>query len=609
MAPKKMVQRPLSFQKKKKNEEQNTRTRNDEVDTTGVEVITIDDSSTTSDDPKRTDDSASSPLGGQNVDSVKTPYATMGLRKEEEDTKKKPVEEEKKGGGKRKKGGVGAKTKTSAEEMVMSSPDSAEKKRAERGKKAKEEEEEDDDDDVDDDDSDFEMMVYPEKKSGTAGSKSGVSKTPARRAALAVKPKKTKKAPAKKAKKTENVTEQAQKKGSHWSAKETTAYVRIRALVLKELLHRQQYTALKLGSMVFNIMNIDETFCDSMRDTKDRNKLLRENLVRYACFQKVNSNGEEDDKDEFRKKVFWKDDTSDASVENAESVLEYYQAESVLGIFDYDTFYQYRSEQIERVNDKTHKVITREAEIEERRTGRLNIEAALKKLSEISAVVKTSWWTKIEDRHSFQHIANFQHEVALRKDYKREVERLCARESEKQESLAKIFQEAKVACEEWESALNKELEGEMLETSSKELETTAIGKQRACRRYVLKLYILDAGGNFELAKNILDQCSANKVEDISEIPKIARQNIPTYLSLKKFYGDDGKEELEKMLPRVLEFVDREVSDFWKYERKKKLLDPPSDFEDDEFSEKFLKEYRPKSRNVLHNEARRAEHYI
>ena len=209
---------PLSFQKEKKNEEQNTRTRNDEVDTTGVEVITIDDSSTTSDDPKRTDDSASSPLGGQNVDSVKTPSATMGLRKEEEDTKKKPVEGEKKGGGKRKKGGVGAKTKTSAEEMVMSSPDSAEKKRAERGKKAK----------GDDDDSDFEMT---EKKLGVAGSKSGVSKTPARRAALAVEPKKTKKAPAKK---VMNTSTKAPTKGDLWTGPETKALIAIREEVLIE---------------------------------------------------------------------------------------------------------------------------------------------------------------------------------------------------------------------------------------------------------------------------------------------------------------------------------------------------------------------------------------
>jgi len=230
MAPKKMVQRPLSFQKEKKNEEQNTRTRNDEVDTTGVEVITIDDSSTTSDDPKRTDDSASSPLGGQNVDSVKTPFATMGHRKEEEDAKKKPVEEEKKGGEKRKKGGVVPKTKTSAEEMVMSSPDSAEKKRAERGKKAKGDDDDDDDDDDVDDDSDF-KMVFSEKKAGMAGSKSGVSKAPAKTAvsAAVVAQKKTMKEPVIM---TQKASIKTPSKGTVWIGKETKALIDIRFEVL-----------------------------------------------------------------------------------------------------------------------------------------------------------------------------------------------------------------------------------------------------------------------------------------------------------------------------------------------------------------------------------------
>jgi|TARA_B110000305_G_C19422991_1_gene631957 hypothetical protein len=250
MGSKKMVQRPLSFQKKKKNEEQNTRTRSDEVDTTGVEVITIDDSSTTSDDPKRTEDSASSPSGGQNVDSVKTPSATMGLRKEEEDTNKKPVEEEKKGGGKRKKGGVGAKTKTREELVVVSSSDSAEKKGAERGKKAKADDSGYNDDDVHDD-GDIKIFI-PKMNLGVARSKSGVSKTPARRVALAVEPKKTKKAPAKKApaKKATKTSTKASKKNVPWSGPETKALMDVRLEVLTDCLVDSNFVANRIQNRV-----------------------------------------------------------------------------------------------------------------------------------------------------------------------------------------------------------------------------------------------------------------------------------------------------------------------------------------------------------------------
>ena len=60
--------------------------------------------------------------------------------------------------------------------------------------------------------------------------------------------------------KTEKVTEQAPKKGSPWSAKETMVYVGIRALALKEILESREsadpsFKSKKLGPKVYDLMN------------------------------------------------------------------------------------------------------------------------------------------------------------------------------------------------------------------------------------------------------------------------------------------------------------------------------------------------------------------
>jgi len=580
MAPKKMVQRPLSFQKEKKNEEQNTRTRNDEVDTTGVEVITIDDSSTTSDDPKRTDDSASSPLGGQNVDSVKTPFATMGHRKEEEDAKKKPVEEEKKGGEKRKKGGVVPKTKTSAEEMVMSSPDSAEKKRAERGKKAK----------GDDDDSDFEMT---EKKLGVAGSKSGVSKTPARRAALAVEPKKTKKAPAKK---VMNTSTKAPTKGDLWTGPETKALIAIREEVLIECVVDSNFLNENIPSRVQKKAMNEPALrarTSNQRGMQDRLKTLRNTIIIPYVLGEI-------DKKKMKDKLEFESD------EDVETFVVQFQLEFALDVFQNKTIDDAEKEDYlvsarkygpfgqkgNRREDAIAFLLDRKAILDSTRKAELTTTNEGKK--EESDIL---WYEEIpakkgKDKRDrfFKDIIGRTYEGAVKFTPKfhqmnenfNKWSSKCLSLAElecKREGMVKVFREAKKAQARYtkKEVNEKDEEGKEIEETIETLDEARRVKKEECIRFVWKFYEA-ASYDFEKAKHNLDVAwemeKGDPKFDANKIPKEALNKVRLYQEImvnvcKDEEGEKGEELKNQVFELIVKLFNRTV-DVFEYETRKEM---------------------------------------
>jgi len=498
---------------KKKNEEDDERRKEKDEGKTPPEVITI-HSSSASDDAKRMDDSASSPLGGQNVDSVKTPSATMELRKEEEDTKKKPAEEEKKGGEKRKKAGVVAtKTKTSAEEMVMSSPDSAEKKRAERGKKAKGD---DDDDDDDDDDSDFEMMVYPEKELGMAGSKSGVSKTPAKSAAsaTAVAPKtKIEKPPTAK-------TMELKKKG--WDREQTSALFDC----VITTLYSHFRTAIEAATATATGGNLDQKAIEkySRRDKSEESLMpsvkkesLNNPLTRERMFHSPSAIEDKwknvmvavntaEWKEKLASRIF-ATSTKDG-VENTDDMEKLIECITMMNVFD--CFLSGTD-------------LSEKAPLKGLFEG--NEESALKSLAERAKAYDArkydDWWDQVPVEENVYKILNQPYARGLTTNasgYKASASeslmmktfvRAAVHEESQRENMVNVFSDAKKAVQQYSGAKEES------EDRKAPLRDEAIELKKECMKYVFNAYEKEAG-NVENARKELNRLAENPDADVGD---------------------------------------------------------------------------------------------